>query len=295
MTNRLELNWKVDGFVDEQRYYCSETSIDPLSPPLPKATLASDVRSYIDADVVIDKMYYVAVGSVKNGAEKLSNVASIYTGDVYRANVKALLHFDGANGSTSINDDTGRIWTSSVATIDTSTYAFGGASVYFNGTGSYITTAYSTDFELETSDFTIELYLNPTSDIQGTILTNRDGGDRGWLLRREVGGGLGFYYIGSSGSSLVTASSAIPLNTWTHIAVTRLGTILRIFINGVLVSSLLNLVQSSPSLKALSIGSTRGDGSLYRYFKGNMDELRITKGVARYTQDFTPQAHPFMY
>ncbi|HCM30393.1 MAG TPA: hypothetical protein DIC32_00840 [Acinetobacter radioresistens] len=295
MTNRLELNWKLDGLIDEQRYYCSETQFAAETKPVPKFVLANDVRTYVDTAVETGKTYYIAVGSVKNGVEKLSNVASIYTGDVYRANVKALLHFDGANGSTSINDDTGRIWTSSVATIDTSTYAFGGASVYFNGTSSYITTAYSTDFELETSDFTIELYLNPTSDIQGTILTNRDSGIRGWLLRREVGGALGFYYIGSSGSSLVTASSAIPLNTWTHIAVTRLGTTLRIFINGVLVSSLSNLVQSLPSLKALSIGSTRGDGSFYRYFKGNMDELRITKGVARYTQDFTPQAHPFMY
>ena len=72
MTNRLELTWKLDGFVDEQRYYCSETPIDPLNLPVPKAVLAGDVRSYIDADVEVGKTYYVRVGSVKNNVEKLS-------------------------------------------------------------------------------------------------------------------------------------------------------------------------------------------------------------------------------
>ena len=71
MTNRLELNWKLDGFVDEQRYYCSETPIDPLNLPVPKAVLAGDVRSYIDTDVEVGKTYYVRVGSVRDEVEKI--------------------------------------------------------------------------------------------------------------------------------------------------------------------------------------------------------------------------------
>ena len=43
MTNRLELNWELDGVVDEQRYYCSETPIDPLNLPVPKADRKSVV------------------------------------------------------------------------------------------------------------------------------------------------------------------------------------------------------------------------------------------------------------
>ena len=77
MTNRLELNWKVGGFVDEQRYYCSETPIDPENLPTPKAVLAGDVRSYVDAAVDVGKTYYVAVGAVKNGVEKLSDEVEI--------------------------------------------------------------------------------------------------------------------------------------------------------------------------------------------------------------------------
>lgn len=65
MTNRLELNWKLDGFVDEQRYYCSETPIDPENLPVPKTVFAGDVRACVDTDIEIGKTYYVRVGSVK--------------------------------------------------------------------------------------------------------------------------------------------------------------------------------------------------------------------------------------
>ncbi len=77
MTNRLELNWKLDGFIDEQRYYCSETPIDPENLPLPKAVLAGDVRTYTDIDVEVGKTYYVAVSSVKNAIEKFSEIKNL--------------------------------------------------------------------------------------------------------------------------------------------------------------------------------------------------------------------------
>jgi hypothetical protein len=73
MTNRLELNWSLDGIVDEQRYYCSETPIDSENLPVPKAILDGEARSYIDTDVEVGKTYYVRVGSVKNVIEKISD------------------------------------------------------------------------------------------------------------------------------------------------------------------------------------------------------------------------------
>ncbi|WP_194229667.1 hypothetical protein [Acinetobacter cumulans] len=80
--NRLELNWKLDGFVDEQRYYCSETPIDTENLPTAKAVLAGDVRTYVDTDIEIGKTYYVAVGSVKNGVEKLSGIVKAKAANV---------------------------------------------------------------------------------------------------------------------------------------------------------------------------------------------------------------------
>lgn len=107
MTNRLELNWKLGGFVDEQRYYCSETQIDPANLPAPKAVLANDVRSYVDAAVDVGKTYYVAVGSVKNGVEKLSDVVSVVaTNDPFSAFVISKLSL-----TSDLIDEKGKIWT----------------------------------------------------------------------------------------------------------------------------------------------------------------------------------------
>lgn len=72
MTNRLELNWNLEGLVDEQRYYCSDSHIDVDNLPVPKAVLAGDVRTYVDTDIDVGKTYYVRIGSAKNAVEKLS-------------------------------------------------------------------------------------------------------------------------------------------------------------------------------------------------------------------------------
>lgn len=80
MTNRLELNWKLDGFVDEQRYYCSEVPIDVNNLPAPKAVLPGDALTHTDAAIEIGKTYHVCVSSVKNNTEKFSEIKSILTG-----------------------------------------------------------------------------------------------------------------------------------------------------------------------------------------------------------------------
>lgn len=81
MTDRLELNWKLDGLVDEQRYYCSETPIDPENLPTRKAVLAGDVRTYVDTAIEVGKTYYVCISAVKDGIEKLSDFEIISTND----------------------------------------------------------------------------------------------------------------------------------------------------------------------------------------------------------------------
>ena len=77
MTNRLELSWEVDGFIEEQRYYCSTSPINVGSLPEPKAVLSNDVRTYTDTDITEGLTYYVCIGSVKNGVEKLSEIKQV--------------------------------------------------------------------------------------------------------------------------------------------------------------------------------------------------------------------------
>lgn len=106
MTNRLELNWKVDGFVDEQRYYCSEIPIDPLNLPVPKAILAADVRTYDDFDINLNKTYYVRIGSVGNGIEKISDEISVISSIFDPLNIptiKIILDDEGVIEENSLN------------------------------------------------------------------------------------------------------------------------------------------------------------------------------------------------
>lgn len=84
MTNRLELNWKLDGFVDEQRYYCSETPIDPENLPTPTAILTGNVRSHIDSTArELGRNYHIYVSAVKNNVEKISADTQAVFGKVW--------------------------------------------------------------------------------------------------------------------------------------------------------------------------------------------------------------------
>lgn len=97
MTNRLELNWKLDGFVGEQRYYCSEIIFTNETKPTPKAVLGGDVRAYVDTAVEAGKEYYVAISSVKSGVEKISEIVSVST---WSPNLIAKAWYDFSDEST---------------------------------------------------------------------------------------------------------------------------------------------------------------------------------------------------
>lgn len=145
--NRLELNWKLDGFVDEQHYYCSETPIDSENLPAPKVILDGEARSYIDTDVEVGKTYYVRVGSSKNGILKISDEVKCYA---FNSNLFAI-NSDFEN----LADKTGKFWT-----------AHGHANISngwlnLDGTDDYLTTAFSDDYYFANSeDVTIRFILN---------------------------------------------------------------------------------------------------------------------------------------
>jgi hypothetical protein len=100
---------------------------------------------------------------------------------------------------------------------------------------------------------------------------------------------LQFYYTGGSS---VTSTGTIPATTWTHIAVTKSGNTVRLFINGVIDGSNAAFGTGTVNTQALRIGvdNTNAAG----FFNGYIDDLRITRGFARYTANFTPSASAFL-
>lgn len=159
-----------------------------------------------------------------------------------------------------------------------------GWSAYFDGTGDYLSFGASgnTAYDIISGNFTVECWIyDQGSGAERYIFSNR-GASSGWELRKNSTNLLQFFFTG--GSSL-TSTSTITSNKWTHVAVTRNGNTVRIFIDGVLDASSTFADGSSGVASSLYIGyGTTGGG----YFLGNISNARIIKGNALYTATFTP-------
>lgn len=211
--NRLELNWKLDGFVDEQRYYCSETPIDPENLPVPKAILASDVRTYVDTAVEIGKTYFVRVGSVRNNVEKLSSEVSVVTQNrIYRVQ----LNVDSSNLLNSYGT-LPLTWSQSGVTLihanneiqHTSAASYLKSNEVFNWSG-----AWDIEFDVYIDSTVSNAYKsivanrNSWSSYGGTYIYYGDSGAAGYEVGRF---GIGNY--GANG----LMSNVMSKDTWHHV------------------------------------------------------------------------------
>ena len=156
-------------------------------------------------------------------------------------NVSLLLHGDGANGSTTITDSSSTPKTVAAvgnAQISTAQSKFGGASIAFDGAGDYLTLPSGTAFQFGTGDFTVETWarLSTTSDQHNTIITTGEAEiSTGFSFQRLSGGELNFRSEGDTYS--YNSSISVPIDAWTHLAASRGGGTVRLFIDGVVVSS----------------------------------------------------------
>ncbi len=218
-------------------------------------------------------------------------------GDVHFPNVKLLMPFNGSNGATSASDLSNKNNTSSFsgnAQISTAQSKFGGSSLAFDGTGDKITIgdSYWND-AISTGDFTIEYWLriNVQSTSQRTI-TNYSGSTNGWGMYYSSNNYMEFFWVNSStfyylNNATGGAKSAIPNDTWTHVAVTRSGDTWRLFLNGTAENTRTSLAHTitTSTRDELTLGCRPDTGT--QYLNGYIDDLRITVGEARYTSNFT--------
>lgn len=207
--------------------------------------------------------------------------------DPYFNNVSLLLHMDGSNGSTTFTDSSSNalaVTPTGDAQISTAQSKFGGSSALFDGSGDYLTTS-STELSFGVGDFTIEGWMYVlTGSSYHAIVSCIPGSDNNSLY--VYNSTLVWYDGGNRASSAVFA-----LNAWHHFAVARQDNVIRVFLNGIKSSSDYN-----PGAKVIDGGSVRigTRGALgSEFFHGYIDDLRSTKGIARYTSDFTPPTAPF--
>ena len=205
------------------------------------------------------------------------------SGDSDFSSVAALFHFNGTNGSTTFTDsgpDGLSMTASGSASISTAQSKFGGASGLFPG-GSHIT--FPATIPFNSDPFTVECWVYPTTLDGNNIYSARTSGS-GITFRLLSNGELNFFY--GHGTSAFQTTAGVSLNTWSHVAVTRdSNNLFTLWIDGV--SSATSTITASMGTGATPvIGKAASFGG--EYFKGYIDELRVTKGVCRYTANFTP-------
>jgi YD repeat-containing protein len=182
------------------------------------------------------------------------------------------------------------------AHITASSNFSGAGSLSLDGDGDSVSvTAERTDLVFGTGDFTIEFFAKkPANGLQGydpvlSTYTNNYASD-GYQVELSSTQGFMFYGAPSLGSQAVVYAQ-VNLNpndsTWHHWAITRSGTTIRMFKDGILLTAVNNT--SDIPAKTMSIGTTYGGYS----FNGELQQLRVTKGAARYTSNFTPATQPF--
>lgn len=209
------------------------------------------------------------------------------------SSVSLLLHMDGSNNSTTFTDSSSNAFSATAygnAKITTAQSKYGGASGLFDGSGDYLGIANNSAFNFGTGDFTIEAWIYLVANSGDFFIASSSGGGGLFFGYRNstspVGWGVGRTEVAWDYVSGSTSSTG----SWNHIAVSRQGTTLRLFVNGTQVGSTTNSQSYNLSTTSLTIAS---QGANY-YLNGYIDDLRITNGIARYTASFTAPTAAFL-
>ena len=168
-----------------------------------------------------------------------------------------------------------------------------GYSVDFDG-NDYLSIADDTDFDLTSGDFTIECWYYPRTNnawvgLMGKWPNGNYHANNSWVLE-PVGSTLSFYYCSTNGNLYnANASGSVQENQWQHCAVTKSGNTINVWLNGAKGSdhTLVGNMQNSSSNTTIG-GYIAGGG----WADGLISNLRLTKGQALYTSNFTPSSTP---
>ena len=219
--------------------------------------------------------------------------SAVYSGATYTVPTAPLtaitntqLLLNTINGAIFDNAMINNLETVGNAQISTSVKKFGTGSLAFDGTGDNLYTINSAI--PPTAEFTLEMWIYPTSTsgyqlIYSQYISGNSGNFQ--LLWNDT---ASRFTVNDGSGLFLTSSSTYSTNAWYHLAIVRSGSTFTMYVNGTSVASGTN---SYSILQSASYIGTRS--ALDGYFNGYIDDLRITKGYARYTANFTPPTVAF--
>jgi len=177
------------------------------------------------------------------------------------------------------------------AQVSTSVKKYGTGSIAFDGTGDGLNAPDSPQFDMGSGNFTVEMWVYANSLSGEQFLVGQHNNSTYYApFRFAFTGAQLVAFMSTTGSSWglrLEAGSSLSTSTWYHIALVRNGTSFKIYVNGTQYDSgtLSNALYNSTDIMRVGWGSIgAGEFSL----NGYIDDLRITKGLARYTANFTP-------
>lgn len=304
---KTTLTWEYDGLVGEGfKVYRADSPMDPENLPLPIATVGIEARAYEDETVVDNETYYYRIASYVGGTERLSEEIEHIakkSGDPYWDNVVALLHFDDPNDA--VKTEKGAAWYVHAAgsgfgevTQDAAKFGVAGLKLNSPNRKNYYFPAIN-GVILTGEIFTAEVFCMPRKLSPHVFTSFFGAGDSDQQLVFNANGKIWFYRgTNALGGRLEGVGvNQYALNTYYHIAMTFDGTHIRVFVDGnkeIEVATTLGWTGNSNTRFGLGDTDIGSYNNSYRPATDVcFDELRITKGVARYTENFTPPTEPF--
>ena len=290
----IRLEWAQFGDFDSFDVIRSLTSmVGVADEDLPRPIVTGlTTMYYADTTVVHGNVYYYKIRAWRDSVEVVSEQLITQAGDPHFANVVSLLHFND-----NITDEKGKTWVRYGSSATYTTGAVAGNKAIVNTNGCTQTNHHS-DFNFGSGDFTIECFIkfnrvSYSNEWMGVFGKQYDNPDRAFAIHSNPSSSSIHISVNmSDNSNVMVTTSDLTVGQWHHIAICRDGTTLRYFVDGTVVhSATVGSLAVRDNSKKLTVGSIYESG--YYPFGGAIDEFRITKGVARYTANFTPPIAPF--
>jgi hypothetical protein len=268
-------------------------------------TFPQDLIGQSSADGVNWSLYATIASITYPGANALAGVpVTGVSSDPNFSSVSLLLHFDG-NDNSSAFVDSSPLSSSNVisgaggAVIKTANSKFGGSSLaLLKVSAQYLALENGAAFNFGTSDFTIELwfYLTSLTTEAGLFMASNmvSGGGVAGGVRVDAYGRVIWTAFGSQ--TMHPGLYTVSVGAWHHIAIVRTGTTANCYYDGATVGSTMSFAagtQPWPYNATYPIQIGTYDRSGNNFVNGYIDEVRVTKGVARYTAPFTPPGLAF--
>jgi len=203
-------------------------------------------------------------------------------GNVYLGTALLLNYTNGA-----IFDNTAKnvVETVGNAQISTTQSKWGGSSMYFDSSGDCLSIPYSQTTVFGTGNFTMEAWVYPLSWPNNAAIISGNGVTNS-ILWGKYDSASNFGVVNDNVAWIITDGTLPTINTWSHVALVRSGTTMKMYVNGIQTGS--TATNSSNFVGPTRVVGARNTSGSSGAFDGYIEDVRITTGVARYLTNFTP-------